>query len=79
MVQIEYQVEACSKGYNSSSACIDVKKTSLPMQTGGYVIYGFGHVHLGGTAATLYGQVLFVNNYSFRSKQINILVVNKQK
>ncbi|WVY92553.1 hypothetical protein V8G54_031641, partial [Vigna mungo] len=50
------KVEACSKGYNSSSACIDVKKTSLPMQTGGYVIYGFGHVHTGGTAATLYGQ-----------------------
>jgi len=74
LVQIEYQVESCSKGYNSSSACIDVRKTSLPMQTGGYVIYGVGHVHAGATASALYGQVLF-NNYNFHSQQINILSI----
>ncbi|KAK7412823.1 hypothetical protein VNO78_04478 [Psophocarpus tetragonolobus] len=53
--KIEYQVEPCSKGYNSS-ACIDVKKTSFPMQTGGYVIYGVGHQHAGAIGSTLFGQ-----------------------
>jgi len=71
LFQIEYQVESCSKGYNSSSDCIDVRKTSLSMQTGGYVIYGVGHVHAAATASTLFAQVLF-NNY-FHSQQINIL------
>jgi len=43
------------------------------MQTGGYVIYGFGHLHAAAIASTLYGQVLF-NNY-FHSRQINILAI----
>ncbi|ESW19465.1 hypothetical protein PHAVU_006G127300 [Phaseolus vulgaris] len=54
--KIEYQVESCSKGYNSSSDCIDVRKTSLSMQTGGYVIYSVGHVHAAATASTLFAQ-----------------------
>uniref|UniRef100_A0A0R0G8Z9 Stress up-regulated Nod 19 protein n=1 Tax=Glycine max TaxID=3847 RepID=A0A0R0G8Z9_SOYBN len=53
--EVEYQVEPCSKGY-SSSACIDVRKTSFPMQNGGYVIYGVGHQHVGAIASKLYGQ-----------------------
>jgi len=57
LLQVEYQVEPCSKGYNSS-ACIDVRKTSFPMQTGGYVIYGVGHQHVGANESTLYGQVI---------------------
>ncbi|XP_020220155.1 uncharacterized protein LOC109803116 [Cajanus cajan] len=53
--KVEYEVEPCNKGYNSS-ACIDVKRTSLPMKTGGYVIYGVGHQHAGAIGSTLYGQ-----------------------
>ncbi|RDX74050.1 hypothetical protein CR513_46243, partial [Mucuna pruriens] len=53
--KVEYDVEPCSKGHNSS-ACIDVRRTSLPMPTGGYVIYGVGHQHAGAIGSTLYGQ-----------------------
>ena len=56
MLQVEYQVEPRSKGYNSS----DVRKTSFPMQTGGYVIYGVGHQHAGAIASTLHGQVTYI-------------------
>ncbi|KAL2341555.1 hypothetical protein Fmac_009495 [Flemingia macrophylla] len=53
--KVEYDVEPCSKGYISST-CIDVRRTSFPMKTGGYVIYGVGHQHVGGIGSTLYGQ-----------------------
>ena len=36
-----------------------MQKTSLPLQKGGYVIYGVAHQHSGGTGSTLYGQVMF--------------------
>ncbi|KAJ1420895.1 Stress up-regulated Nod 19 [Sesbania bispinosa] len=54
--KVEYDVEPCSKGHMKGNDCVDVKKTSLPMQTGGYVIYGVGHQHAGAIASTLYGQ-----------------------
>ncbi|TKY72388.1 Stress up-regulated Nod 19 [Spatholobus suberectus] len=54
--KVEYEVEPCSKGHKDNSTCIDVKRTSLPMQTGGYVIYGVGHQHAGAIGSTLYGQ-----------------------
>ncbi|KAK7399755.1 hypothetical protein VNO78_10944 [Psophocarpus tetragonolobus] len=54
--RIEYEVESCSTGQNYVNGCLDVKKTSLPMQKGGYVIYGVAHQHSGGTGSTLYGQ-----------------------
>ncbi|KAF7803918.1 stress up-regulated Nod 19 protein [Senna tora] len=53
--QIEYDVEPCSND-KDSSGCIDVKRTSLPMPSGGYVIYGVAHQHSGGVGSTLYGQ-----------------------
>ncbi|KAF7836994.1 stress up-regulated Nod 19 protein [Senna tora] len=52
----EYDVEACNTAYKEGSDCIDVKKTYLPMESGGYVIYGVAHQHSGGIGSALYGQ-----------------------
>ncbi|XP_058731311.1 uncharacterized protein LOC131603079 [Vicia villosa] len=54
--KIEYQVESCSTDHKEGNGCVDVKKTSVPMQNGGYVIYGVAHQHSGGIGSTLYGQ-----------------------
>ncbi|XP_054803109.1 uncharacterized protein LOC129306502 isoform X2 [Prosopis cineraria] len=54
--KIEYDVEPCGNNHRDSTGCIDVKRTSLPMPRGGYVIYGVAHQHAGGTGSTLYGQ-----------------------
>ncbi|KAK2437600.1 stress up-regulated Nod 19 protein [Trifolium repens] len=52
----EYQVESCSTGKKEENGCVHVKRTNLPLQTGGYVIYAVAHQHSGGIGATLYGQ-----------------------
>ncbi|XP_057430133.1 uncharacterized protein LOC130723190 [Lotus japonicus] len=54
--KIEYDVKPWSKGHANGSGYLDVKRASLPIPTGGYVIYGAGHLHIGGTGSTLYGQ-----------------------
>ncbi|KAJ1394901.1 Stress up-regulated Nod 19 [Sesbania bispinosa] len=54
--KVEYEVESCSKDNKDGNGCLHVKRTSLPMRTGGYVIYGVAHQHSGGTGSTLYGQ-----------------------
>ncbi|XP_027345497.1 uncharacterized protein LOC113857619 isoform X2 [Abrus precatorius] len=54
--RIEYGVESCSTDHKDGNGCVHVKRTSLPMPTGGYVIYGVAHQHSGGTGSTLYGQ-----------------------
>lgn len=43
------------------SGCVDVKRSSIPMQQGGYVIYGVGHQHAGAIGSTLYAQVMLNN------------------
>ncbi|KEH31350.1 uncharacterized protein [Medicago truncatula] len=52
----EYQVESCSTDHKEGNSCVHVKRTSLPFQTGGYMIYGAAHQHSGGIGSTLYGQ-----------------------
>jgi hypothetical protein len=47
LFQVEYQVESCSTEQKEGNDCVHVKRTSLPMQTGGYVIYGVAHQHSG--------------------------------
>ncbi|XP_020232996.1 uncharacterized protein LOC109813245 isoform X3 [Cajanus cajan] len=54
--RVEYEVESCSTDHKDGNGCNHVKRTSLPMQKGGYVIYGVAHQHSGGTGSTLYGQ-----------------------
>ncbi|WJX11211.1 hypothetical protein P8452_01849 [Trifolium repens] len=54
--KVEYEVEPCSKSNLNGSGCVDVKRASFPMQSGGYVIYGVGHQHAGAIGSTLYGQ-----------------------
>ncbi|KAK7331287.1 hypothetical protein VNO77_25508 [Canavalia gladiata] len=52
--KVEYDVKPCSKEYKYK--CVDVRRTMLPMQVGGYVIYGVGHQHVGAVGSTLFGQ-----------------------
>ncbi|XP_045825975.1 uncharacterized protein LOC123918078 [Trifolium pratense] len=54
--KIDYIVEACNADHNEANSCVHVKRTSLPLQIGGYVIYGVAHQHSGGIGSTLYGQ-----------------------
>jgi hypothetical protein len=58
LFQNEYQVESCSTNHKEENGCVHVKRTNLPFQTGGYVIYGVAHQHSGGIGSTLYGQVI---------------------
>jgi len=63
LFQVEYEVESCSTDQKEGNGCVHVKRTSLPLQIGGYVIYGVAHQHSGGIGSTLYGQVI-CNSYS---------------
>jgi hypothetical protein len=59
LVQVEYAVESCTATDAAGNGCIDIKRNSLTMPTGGYVIYAVAHQHAGGIGSTLYGQVIF--------------------
>ncbi|XP_022134628.1 uncharacterized protein LOC111006852 [Momordica charantia] len=56
---VEYDVVAncnnnpTNKGYDECNA---TKRTRLMLPSGGYVIYGVAHQHIGGIGATLYGE-----------------------
>ncbi|CAJ1935877.1 unnamed protein product [Sphenostylis stenocarpa] len=52
----EYEVESFSSDKKDGNDYLHVKRTSVPMQKGGYVIYGVAHQHSGGTGSTLYGK-----------------------
>ncbi|KAM2550012.1 hypothetical protein TB1_014310 [Malus domestica] len=53
-MQVEYDVEeSCSA---NSDACIDSQSSMATMPTGGYVVYGVAHQHIGGINSTLYGE-----------------------
>lgn len=52
---IEYQVDSCSATDSTNIGCIDTKRVSLTMPTGGIVVYGVAHQHTGGVGSTLYG------------------------
>ncbi|XP_045805134.1 uncharacterized protein LOC123898266 [Trifolium pratense] len=54
--KVEYQVKPCNKSHVGSSGCVDVNRASVPIKTGGYVIYSVGHQHVGAIRSTLYGQ-----------------------
>ncbi|KAK7260431.1 hypothetical protein RIF29_26465 [Crotalaria pallida] len=54
--KIEYEVKSCSTSHKDGNGCLHVKRTSLPLRTGGYVVYGVAHQHSGGIGSTLYGQ-----------------------
>nr|KYP49633.1 hypothetical protein KK1_028604 [Cajanus cajan] len=53
--RVEYDVESCSTNHKNNG-CLDVMRTTFPMQKGGYVVYGVAHQHSGGIGSTLYGQ-----------------------
>jgi hypothetical protein len=54
---VEYQVEPCNKSHVGGSGCVDVNRASIPIKSGGYIIYSVGHQHVGAIRSTLYGQV----------------------
>lgn len=55
LLQIEFTIPA----NNGSDHSPHIQKGNILMDKGGYLIYGFGHMHTGGINATLYGQVMF--------------------
>lgn len=59
--QVEYEVKPCSGTGVVNDDCFDVRRISLAVPSGGYLIYGVAHQHSGGIGSTLYredGQVL---------------------
>ncbi|OIT38772.1 PREDICTED: uncharacterized protein LOC109238982 [Nicotiana attenuata] len=54
--KIEYQVESCSGGAVANVGCTQTNKMSVSFPSGGNVIYGVAHLHVGGTGSTLHGQ-----------------------
>ncbi|KAF7842438.1 stress up-regulated Nod 19 protein [Senna tora] len=57
---VEYEIESCNNitthKDDDDDGCLHVKKTRIPFENDGYVIYGGAHLHFGGVNATLYGQ-----------------------
>ncbi|KAK7839968.1 hypothetical protein CFP56_017288 [Quercus suber] len=53
---VEYEVDSCSASGMAYNGCTDIKRTSVTMPTGGYVIYGMAHQHSGGISSTFYGE-----------------------
>ena len=53
-MQAEYTIPATAGGGDSPH----VQKANIPMEKGGYLIYGTTHMHSGVVNATLYGQVM---------------------
>ncbi|XP_059638819.1 uncharacterized protein LOC132281101 [Cornus florida] len=53
---VEYDVDACTATDEANDGCIDTKRVSLSMPTGGNVIYSVAHQHAGGIGLTLYGE-----------------------
>lgn len=51
-------MKSCSKVHKHGRDCVDVKRTKIPMEKGGYVIYGVAHQHSGGIGLTVYGKVM---------------------
>lgn len=62
-MQVEYEVESFSASGVAGDTCIDIKRTSLTMPIGAYVIYGVAHQHAGGVGSTLFGQVISTLNF----------------
>lgn len=63
-LQIEFDVEeSCTPTGVTSSVCIDTRRTSLSLPSGGYVVYGVAHQHTGGIGSTLYGEVISLQTF----------------
>ncbi|KAE8688087.1 (+)-neomenthol dehydrogenase-like [Hibiscus syriacus] len=50
---VEYDIESCRSTGSARYRCIDDKRISLDMPFSGYVIYGVGHQHVGGSGSAL--------------------------
>ncbi|KAK8990755.1 hypothetical protein V6N11_028716 [Hibiscus sabdariffa] len=56
ILPVEYEIEPCSatgSGW-AYEGCIDTKRVRLDMPFSGYMLFGNGHQHVGGTASALY-------------------------
>ena len=56
-MQIEYQVEECSSGNQAKNDCVHVQVAKQILPRGGDIVFGVGHQHSGGIAASLHGEV----------------------
>ncbi|XP_073281932.1 uncharacterized protein [Primulina huaijiensis] len=55
--QVEYQVKSCSNtSLLDKNCCTDTKSVSFILPRGGNLVYGVGHLHVGGESIALYGQ-----------------------
>ncbi|KAK6921231.1 Stress up-regulated Nod 19 [Dillenia turbinata] len=54
--KLEYDVQPCSAAGLPEGGCIDSKRTSFILPTGGDFIYGVAHQHSGGAGSALYGE-----------------------
>ncbi|KAK8586547.1 hypothetical protein V6N13_010137 [Hibiscus sabdariffa] len=52
--KVEYEIEPCNATGWAHEGCIDTKRVSLDMPFSGYLLYGYGHQHAGGTGSALY-------------------------
>ncbi|GMJ00144.1 hypothetical protein like AT5G61820 [Hibiscus trionum] len=52
--RVEYDIEPCRATGLADDGCVDTRRISLDMPFGGYLIYGVGHEHAGGTGSALY-------------------------
>lgn len=73
-MQVEYEVESCNQATEADDPCIDSKRTSLALPTGGYLVYGVAHQHSGGLGANLYGEVILKCTCLLSSLYISLLL-----
>ncbi|GMN28504.1 hypothetical protein TIFTF001_041181 [Ficus carica] len=70
---VEYDVLKSNK--TTSNDSIETKKNYATISTGKYLIYGVAHQHTGGIGATVYGQAVFGDVYTFKLEDIDGRVI----
>jgi len=76
-VQIEYQVEECSSGNQAKNDCVHVQVAKQILPPGGDIVFGVGHQHSGGIAASLHGEVASTTDFiylHFVGAELSIIV-----
>lgn len=74
-VQVEYDIEPCSATDVADHECINTKRISLTMPTGGYVIYGVAHQHSGGIGSALSREVILFHFFFILFEFLSLLSI----
>jgi hypothetical protein len=62
VVQIEYLVENCSSENRARNDCVHVQVAKQILPRGGDIVFSVGHLHSGGIASSLHGEVVAITN-----------------